>query len=43
MAFNQSGASLLSIAAPASQAGASQVAEIVRALVRGELGNPFRR
>ncbi|MDX2692218.1 hypothetical protein, partial [Streptomyces ipomoeae] len=42
MAFNQSGAPVLSIAAPASQAGASQVAEIVRALVHGELGNPFR-
>ncbi|MFH8620143.1 hypothetical protein ACH4E8_34385 [Streptomyces sp. NPDC017979] len=37
------GAPLLTIAAPASQAGASQVAEIVRALVHGELGNPFRR
>lgn len=43
MAFNQNGAPLLSVAAPASQTGASQVAEIVRALVRGELGNPFRR
>ncbi|MGW1037860.1 hypothetical protein ACWD4Z_37450 [Streptomyces antibioticus] len=43
IAFNQSGAPLLSIAAPASKAGASQVAEIVRALVHGELGNPFRR
>ncbi|MGW1252277.1 hypothetical protein [Streptomyces sp. NPDC002535] len=43
IAFNQSGAPLLSIAAPATQAGASQVAEIVRALVHGELGNPFRR
>ncbi|MFJ4342928.1 hypothetical protein [Streptomyces sp. NPDC088915] len=43
IAFNQNGAPLLSIAAPASPAGASQVAEIVRALVHGELGNPFRR
>ncbi|MFD7867598.1 hypothetical protein [Streptomyces sp. NPDC059783] len=43
IAFNQSGAPLLPIAAPASKAGASQVAEIVRALVHGELGNPFRR
>ncbi|MDN3262896.1 hypothetical protein QWJ26_24430 [Streptomyces sp. CSDS2] len=43
VAFNQNGASLLSIAAPASQAGAFQVAGIVRALVHGELGNPFRR
>ncbi|MBZ3918133.1 hypothetical protein [Streptomyces acidiscabies] len=43
LAFNQNGASVLSIVAPASQAGASQVAEIVRALVHGEIGNPFRR
>ncbi|MCS0605993.1 hypothetical protein NX794_33015 [Streptomyces sp. LP11] len=43
LAFNQNGAPLLSVSAPASQAGASQVAEIVRALVHGELGNPFRR
>ncbi|MFF6903372.1 hypothetical protein [Streptomyces hydrogenans] len=43
VAFNQNGASLLSITAPASKAGASQVAEIVRALVHGELGNPFSR
>lgn len=43
VAFNQNGASVLSIVAPASQAGASQVAEIIRALVHGELGNPFRR
>ncbi|MEK8174999.1 hypothetical protein NKH77_55845 [Streptomyces sp. M19] len=40
MAFNQNGASVLRIVAPASQAGACEVAEIVRALVRGELGNP---
>lgn len=43
VAFNQDGAPVLSIAAPASRAGASEVAEIVRALVNGELGNPFRR
>jgi hypothetical protein len=41
--FNQQGASVMSIVAPASEAGASQVAEIVRAFVRGELGNVFRR
>ncbi|WP_435059510.1 hypothetical protein [Streptomyces sp. bgisy060] len=35
-------ASVMSIVAPASQAGASQVAEIIRAFVRGELGNVFR-
>ncbi|MFD5328939.1 hypothetical protein [Streptomyces sp. NPDC127092] len=42
IAFDQHGASVLSIVAPASTAGASQVAEIVRAFVRGELGNIFR-
>ncbi|OEJ20821.1 hypothetical protein AR457_41875 (plasmid) [Streptomyces agglomeratus] len=41
--FAVNGASVMSIVAPASQAGASQVAEIVRAFVRGELGNVFRR
>lgn len=41
IAFDQHGASVMSIVAPASQAGASQVAEIVRAFVRGELGNIF--
>ncbi|MFJ4745412.1 hypothetical protein [Streptomyces sp. NPDC088775] len=41
--FAADGASVMSIVAPASQAGASQVAEIVRAFVRGEIGNPFRR
>lgn len=41
--FYQEGASVMSIVAPASEAGASQVAEIIRAFVRGELGNPFRR
>ncbi|MFE4658199.1 hypothetical protein ACFRFJ_16130 [Streptomyces hydrogenans] len=40
--FAADGASVMSIVAPASQAGASQVAEIVRAFVRGELGNVFR-
>ncbi|MFH8520293.1 hypothetical protein ACH4CE_35520 [Streptomyces gelaticus] len=42
-AFAVDGASVMSIVAPASQAGASQVAEIVRAFVRGELGNVFHR
>ncbi|MFJ4343194.1 hypothetical protein [Streptomyces sp. NPDC088915] len=41
--FAAEGASVVSIIAPASQAGASQVAEIVRAFVRGELANPFLR
>lgn len=41
--FAADGASVMSIVAPASEAGASQVAEVVRAFVRGELGNPFRR
>ncbi|MFB7584594.1 hypothetical protein [Streptomyces hydrogenans] len=41
-AFAVDGASVMSIVAPASQAGASQVAEIVRAFVRGELGDVFR-
>lgn len=35
-------APVMSIVAPASHAGASQVAEIIRAFVRGELGNVFR-
>lgn len=41
--FAADGASVMSIVAPASEAGASQVAEIIRAFVRGELGNVFRR
>ncbi len=40
--FAAQGASVMSIVAPASAAGASQVAEIVRAFVRGELGDVFR-
>jgi hypothetical protein len=40
--FAADGAPVMAIVAPASQAGASQVAEIVRAFVRGELGNVFR-
>jgi hypothetical protein len=41
--FYQEGASVMPIVAPTSEAGASEVAEIVRAFVRGELANPFRR
>ncbi|AWZ06869.1 MULTISPECIES: hypothetical protein [unclassified Streptomyces] len=40
--FAAQGAPVMSIVAPASEAGASQVAEIVRAFVRGELGPVFR-
>ncbi|MFH8642286.1 hypothetical protein [Streptomyces goshikiensis] len=40
--FATDGASVMSIVAPATEAGASQVAEVVRAFVRGELGNVFR-
>ncbi|MFD3700700.1 hypothetical protein ACFWUZ_31990 [Streptomyces sp. NPDC058646] len=36
------GASVMSIVAPATEAGASQVAEVIRAFVRGELGPVFR-
>lgn len=39
--FAADGASAMSIVAPASEAGASQVAEIIRAFVRGELDNVF--
>ena len=41
--FAAPGASVMSIVAPASKAGAFQVAETVRAFVSGELGNVFRR
>ncbi|MGW7460994.1 hypothetical protein [Streptomyces sp. NPDC054797] len=40
--FAADGASVMSIVAPATEAGASQVAEVIRAFVRGELGNVFR-
>jgi hypothetical protein len=40
--FDADGASVMEIVAPATKAGASEVAGIVRAFVRGELGNPFR-
>lgn len=39
--FAADGASVMSIVAPATEAGASQVAEVIRAFVRGELGNVF--
>ncbi|MFE7442371.1 hypothetical protein ACFU7X_18190 [Streptomyces chartreusis] len=42
ISMDADGASVLSIVAPATKAGASQVAEIVRAVARGEHGNPFR-
>ncbi|MFD8992279.1 hypothetical protein ACFVZ4_30060 [Streptomyces goshikiensis] len=42
ISLNRHGASVLSVVAPASRAGASQIAETVRALVHGELGDPFR-
>lgn len=42
LSMNADGAAVVSIAAPATKAGASQVAEIVRAVARGEHGNPFR-
>jgi hypothetical protein len=44
--MNADGAPVVSIAAPAAPAttaGAAEVAAIVRAVARGELGNPFRR
>ncbi|MEU2076609.1 hypothetical protein [Streptomyces sp. NPDC013489] len=42
LTFAADGSSVISVAAPDSEAGAAQVAEIVRAFVNGELGNPFR-
>jgi hypothetical protein len=42
ISFDAHGASVVSIVAPASKAGAAEVAAIVRAVARGELGNPFR-
>lgn len=41
--FDAHGASVVSIAAPATEAGAVEVAQIVHALVNGELGNPLSR
>ncbi|MCX4682580.1 hypothetical protein OG413_46200 [Streptomyces sp. NBC_01433] len=42
ISMNADGASVVSIAAPATTAGAAEVAAVVRAVARGELGNPFR-
>ncbi|TLQ39007.1 hypothetical protein [Streptomyces marianii] len=42
ISFDHDMAPVVSIAAPASKAGAAEVAVIVRAVARGELGNPFR-
>ncbi|MFE4539639.1 hypothetical protein ACFRKB_32015 [Streptomyces scopuliridis] len=42
ISMNADGASVISIAAPATTAGAAEVAAVVRAVARGELGNPFR-
>jgi hypothetical protein len=43
LTMNADGASVVSVVAPATAAGAAEVAAIVRAVARGELGNPFRR
>ncbi|MFJ9412518.1 hypothetical protein [Streptomyces sp. NPDC101393] len=43
ISMNADGATVLSIAAPATTDGAAEVAALVRAVVHGELGNPFRR
>ncbi|MGW3414565.1 hypothetical protein [Streptomyces sp. NPDC000888] len=43
ISMNADGATVVSIAAPATKAGAAEVAALVRAVARGELGNPFRR
>ncbi|MEU2380388.1 hypothetical protein [Streptomyces misionensis] len=42
ISMNADGARVVSIAAPATKAGAAEVAALVRAVARGELGNPFR-
>ncbi|MEV6424987.1 hypothetical protein [Streptomyces sp. NPDC051662] len=42
ISMNADGASVVSIVAPATTAGAAEVAALVRAVARGELGNPFR-
>ncbi|CAL9677830.1 hypothetical protein SUDANB105_08141 (plasmid) [Streptomyces sp. enrichment culture] len=42
ISMNADGATVVSIAAPATKAGAGEVAALVRAVARGELGNPFR-
>lgn len=43
LSMNADGAPVLSIAAPATTAGAAEVAALVRDVARGRLGNPFRR
>ncbi|MEH0589814.1 hypothetical protein QA942_39615 [Streptomyces sp. B21-106] len=43
ISMNADGATVVSIAAPATTAGAAEIAALVRAVARGELGNPFRR
>jgi hypothetical protein len=43
ISMNADGASVISVVAPATAAGAAEVAAFVRAVARGELGNPFRR
>ncbi|MGW3200102.1 hypothetical protein ACWDBD_37160 [Streptomyces sp. NPDC001118] len=42
ISMNADGATVVSIAAPATTAGAAEVAAVVRAVAHGELGNPFR-
>ncbi|WP_186779913.1 hypothetical protein [Streptomyces salinarius] len=42
ISMNADGATVVSIAAPATKAGAAEVAALVRAVAHGELGNPFR-
>lgn len=42
ISFHAEGATVVSIAAPATKAGAGEVAALVRAVARGELGNPLR-
>ncbi|MEW1551289.1 hypothetical protein [Streptomyces tsukubensis] len=43
ISMNAHGATVVTIAAPATTAGAAEVAALVRAVARGERGNPFRR
>ncbi|MGW5042156.1 hypothetical protein ACWEQK_28765 [Streptomyces parvulus] len=42
ISMNADGATVVSIAAPATKAGAAEVAALVRTVARGELGNLFR-
>ncbi|WP_331740064.1 hypothetical protein OH749_31260 (plasmid) [Streptomyces albidoflavus] len=43
LSANADGATVLSIAAPATTTGAAEVAALVRSVAHGELGNVFRR